>query len=334
MAAQVNPVQSRPAFEGASEIMQAIQLAYNIFGKSKNSEDQYKMRQLEMAEKSLALQTAGEQQKVIALPDEQAQKENYGPALLPEVRQGLALPELAQGQNYYSLASQKNNIDRIKAEQTEELATKKEKEKTKEQLTKEFRKEYIANSFVKSARDTLSGYRRVVSGVESPDRGGASDLVLINGFAKILDPGGVVRPSEFENAEQAMPFLQRYGYGFIANKLAQGGRIDDETRFKMLKEAQRLTLGQLEMEQDYVNSLKPVLDRQGIDINDIDDSSMDLWREKLKAELENGKGQTLISNQPQGLPQVSQKQGFLSNIFGSTPAVADSPFDPLQFIKK
>ena len=57
-------------------------------------------------------------------------------------------------------------------------------------------------------------FNRVVTSAEDPSAAG--DLALIFNFMKTLDPGSVVRESEFSTAAQAGSFLDRT-YGFSLN---------------------------------------------------------------------------------------------------------------------
>jgi len=67
---------------------------------------------------------------------------------------------------------------------------------------------------------------------------GYDDLGLIFSFMKVLDPGSVVRESEFANAAQAASFLNRT-YGKIV-KFTSGGRLAPESRKELVDSARRI----------------------------------------------------------------------------------------------
>jgi len=73
------------------------------------------------------------------------------------------------------------------------------------------RKEFNALAGVKDFRTVDASFRKIIAGeaagVESP----AGDLSLIFNYMKLLDPGSVVRESEFATAAKAAPILQRVG---------------------------------------------------------------------------------------------------------------------------
>jgi hypothetical protein len=68
------------------------------------------------------------------------------------------------------------------------------------------RKEFMGVPQVKAFQDQVAAYGRIISSAEKPSAAG--DLALIFNYMKLLDPGSVVRESEFRTAEDASAWLQ------------------------------------------------------------------------------------------------------------------------------
>jgi len=67
------------------------------------------------------------------------------------------------------------------------------------------RKEFLGQEQVKDFQKQVSAYQRVINSAEDPSPAG--DLALIFNYMKLLDPGSVVRESEFRTAQQATAWL-------------------------------------------------------------------------------------------------------------------------------
>jgi len=61
----------------------------------------------------------------------------------------------------------------------------------------------------KDFRDARDSYMRIQASAQNPSPAG--DLALIFNYMKMLDPGSVVRESEFATAQNAAPWLTRVG---------------------------------------------------------------------------------------------------------------------------
>jgi len=70
-----------------------------------------------------------------------------------------------------------------------------------------FRKEFLGIPAVKAFSEQAQAYDRIINSATDPSPAG--DLALIFNFMKVLDPGSVVRESEFETAAQATAWLQQ-----------------------------------------------------------------------------------------------------------------------------
>ena len=105
------------------------------------------------------------------------------------------------------------------------------------------RKEWKGESgvFVK----TQDAFWRVVT---SADRGtAAGDLAMVFNFMKTLDPGSVVRESEFATAQNSAGIPDRLRAQY--NKMLRGERLAPDTRQDFLTTASGLYLGQVDQQQ-------------------------------------------------------------------------------------
>lgn len=100
------------------------------------------------------------------------------------------------------------------------------------------RDEFTART--KNFRESTDAYRRVVASAEDPSPAG--DLSLIFNYMKVLDPGSVVRESEFATAAASGSYGQRIQSlvtrALTGNRLADGIRADFVDRAKRLYGAQ------------------------------------------------------------------------------------------------
>lgn len=101
----------------------------------------------------------------------------------------------------------------------------------------DLRKEFSGLKPVKAFSDQAQAYGRIVASANNPSPAG--DLALIFNYMKVLDPGSVVRESEFATAEQAAAWLQESEEaGFTVplpvaraiRKAATGQRLSPEQR--------------------------------------------------------------------------------------------------------
>lgn len=111
-----------------------------------------------------------------------------------------------------------------------------------------------------------SGLRSVETGAQRGDAQG--DLAIVNGIARLLDPGSVVRPGEFTTVQEAQGFMDRMLN--IGQQIAAGDRLRDEIRQRFLQLAQQLfergeEEARLEIEQVY----DPIVNELGIPLEEV-----------------------------------------------------------------
>ena len=99
--------------------------------------------------------------------------------------------------------------------------------------------------------------------IQGANPNGAGDIALLTGFMKLIDPGSVVRPSEFETAKfaQSVP-EQLQGY---YNQLRTGAQLSQSQRDRIKAEAAQMFGG---YEQDYTRRMqqfRAIAESQGFD---------------------------------------------------------------------
>lgn len=116
--------------------------------------------------------------------------------------------------------------------------------------SQKLRKEFIssAGEFVK----TRDSFARVQASASDPSAAG--DLALIFNFMKVLDPGSVVRESEFATAQNAAGIPERVRAQF--NRLQEGERLTPKTRKDFVTRAGKLFNKQVNSHGKRVNEFK------------------------------------------------------------------------------
>lgn len=121
------------------------------------------------------------------------------------------------------------------------------------------RKEYIAG--VKDFRSQVQAYQRVLDSAQ--DASPAGDLALIFNYMKVLDPGSVVRESEFATAAASGSFGERLKAA--GQKILSGERLSDEMRRDFVSRAGDLYRGASQRHQDTNTYYEGLAGNYGID---------------------------------------------------------------------
>jgi len=98
------------------------------------------------------------------------------------------------------------------------------------------RKEFSVLPAVKDFSSQAAAFGRIVASTKNPTAAG--DMALIFNYMKLLDPGSVVRESEFEMAAASGSFDDRFD-GW-ASRIANGERLSENVRNDFLKRAEML----------------------------------------------------------------------------------------------
>lgn len=157
-------------------------------------------------------------------------------------------------------------------------------------MAKDIRAEFSKDS--KVFKDTRNAFGRVQAVTRNPSAAG--DLALIFNFMKMLDPGSVVRESEFRTAEQARAWMSKTDEGkhpipaFVKQslqKLESGKKLLPEQRTDFLSQStnifDELKGRQQVTRQSYIDLAK----RYGLEEADIIIKSGEVKRGKAKKKL-------------------------------------------------
>ncbi len=125
------------------------------------------------------------------------------------------------------------------------------------------RKEFtgLSSDFIK-LRDAIGKVEQATL-----DPSAAGDLALIFNFMKILDPGSVVRESEFATAQNAAGVPQRIRAQF--NRVLSGERLGDVQRTDFADTANRLFASQTEKQTALEESFRNIAINTGINPEDV-----------------------------------------------------------------
>ena len=119
-------------------------------------------------------------------------------------------------------------------------------EPEKAEHLKELRGLLLREPLFRQYSEATQGFVSILTGIKLDNAQG--DLAIINGIVKMLDPTGVVRPSEFMTAEQAQGALERLGR--LPAKFMEGDRLHPEARKRFLELATELNQGRFKVMHD------------------------------------------------------------------------------------
>ena len=122
------------------------------------------------------------------------------------------------------------------------------------------RKEYNSRPEVKTFREVQTSFDKIKRAAEKPDA--ASDLSLIFGYMKMLDPGSTVREGEFANAQNAAGIPDRIAN--IYNRSMRGERLNPEQRTQFVNQSKNLFESHKTAYDTAVQEYKDVAEMTGI----------------------------------------------------------------------
>ena len=125
----------------------------------------------------------------------------------------------------------------------------------------ELRKEFQNQS--KGFQQVRDSFNRIQTSAQSPTPAG--DLSMLYNYMKMLDPGSVVRESEFRSAATAKPMLERLGLSFDAvSSLWSGQKMTPGMRQDFLSRANQLYSAEAQQHGKRVNEYKRLATGQGL----------------------------------------------------------------------
>jgi len=150
-------------------------------------------------------------------------------------------------------------LDSAFAEQNGQYKSAKEKSDVEQGLRKEF------TAISKDYRAARDAFARV--GASASDPSAAGDMALIFNYMKVLDPGSVVRESEFALAAAAGSFGERIKAG--VNRIRNGGRLSKEMRSDFVSRAKKLFDSQGNQYSKLVNQYEGIGNRLQLDTRNV-----------------------------------------------------------------
>ena len=164
-------------------------------------------------------------------------------------------------QSDIELATKGLQLQKLQSELSEETqrlkriekASKLQREVSKEMRSAEntLRDDYRQETPVKTFGNILPAWRAVETGFQS-EHTGVSDLKIIMGYARLLDPGSVVRPSESEAVRDAMSLFENIG--IAGDRVTQGHIMSQRQRQLIFNESLSLVQG-MKADADAIRSL-------------------------------------------------------------------------------
>lgn len=130
---------------------------------------------------------------------------------------------------------------------------------------KDLRKEFVTAS--KEFEEALNGYEKVQQAAMTKDPSGATDIALIFGYMKVLDPRSVVREGEFATAENAGGVAANIRN--LYNKLRTGQRLDAKVRLQFVDAARNQFAPQLERQVAREQTFSDLSTSYGLDASKV-----------------------------------------------------------------
>lgn len=116
------------------------------------------------------------------------------------------------------------------------------------EIENQLRDEFVNQT--KDQRIVFDSYNKIKAASQS--KNGAGDMAMLYAYMKLLDPGSVVRESEFEMAAKTGSLPQQI-QGF-ADKILTGGKLPDAIRDNFLREADNLYAAQMKAFNQHVEN--------------------------------------------------------------------------------
>ena len=117
------------------------------------------------------------------------------------------------------------------------------------------------SDYTKTFRAVEESYNRIKSSADKPSAAG--DLSLIFNYMKMLDPGSVVRESEFQVAAQSGDYGERI-QGFV-NRTLNGQRLSEDIRKDFVTRAEQLFNAQRLSTDNQIGNVLQLADQDKID---------------------------------------------------------------------
>lgn len=163
-----------------------------------------------------------------------------------------------------------------------------ERKMGQEAQTREFSQtNTLRDEYARKSTDTdklVNAYSRIEPIFKNKNPTGATDLALIYGFNKILDPGSTIRESEFNNAQQTAGITDR-ALAF-RDQILSGQKLTPEQRRSIEAEVKGIMAGQLEAQKEVDAEAAGKAHLYGLDKKKIIDERYDKLLSRLKKDTD------------------------------------------------
>lgn len=126
--------------------------------------------------------------------------------------------------------------------------------------TQSLRKEYLALPTTKDSQSVTQSFNKIKEAAKKPSAAG--DLSLIFNYMKMLDPGSVVRESEFATAQNAAGVPDRVRN--LYNRVLSGQRLGVDQRKDFVTSSGRVYDGQMKLQREFEDYYKGLAEAQGL----------------------------------------------------------------------
>ena len=206
-----------------------------------------------------------------------------------------ALPLLwqkSQKKEDQSFTSSENAKDRYSRSQQAQDKAQADEKKNLTQIELTMQDRWQKNQLTKDTQDVAVSYEKVRNATATP----AGDLALVFNYMKMLDPGSVVRESEFKNAEQAKAWLSKTeasGYTVPSmvktaiQKAESGTFLLPEQRANFKQEAETIFGSQMAQQERFNQNFSNMAKMFGADPNKVVLNELFSVQQKQEAPVEN-----------------------------------------------
>jgi hypothetical protein len=117
---------------------------------------------------------------------------------------------------------------------------------------------------LKDVPKIMEAHQAIQAGLDNPDAGGFSDMALIEGFQRMVNPGATVRTQTMENMKQAAGWLQQLDPSYQWDKAVQGDKFSPEARARLKTLADKIFADKMSSVQPQLQGLKSLAQTYGI----------------------------------------------------------------------
>jgi len=297
MAQVIVPGRKESALE---KIARGLQIAGSVYGIAQAREklDVMKMQKEKMAkgESIDALEEQKKQLEIERMKREAGEQEKISRGIVTGARKaelvgkgfefgrGPVIGTDPLGQEIRAASPQLLEMEKREQQREADLAKVAEEIAREDTKSKLARTDKIRNNYDKASKDTLAtirGFRNVESAATTTSPTGVTDLSLLVGYMKTIDPGSVVREGELITASKTggIPDTLKNLY----KNWTEGSRLTEEQRREFYSEARRLTLFQLQEQLKTDRRYEDIATAGGLPAEEIlDERFSDMYEKLLK----------------------------------------------------